>query len=239
MEQTIDLLELFNLLVKHIKFIAVITILVATGTYVFSKTFIPPKYSSSALLYVENKSATSEALSINDLSVAQKLVDTCTIIFTSDTVMSTLASDSRVGYSADVLKSMISVSSEKNTECMRISVECYDPDEATYLTNKMIEICMSEYSRIIKSGTITEISPASNVKTPTSPKPLKNAIIGFLLGAVLASAIVIVNSLLDTSIKPTDDLTKLYDIPVFAEIADFETGDKNKYKYKYSYKYGI
>ena len=40
---------------------------------------------------------------------------------------------------------------------------------------------------------------------------------------VLSLVISFLLEIIDTTIKPGDDLYKMYDIPVFAEIVDFET----------------
>lgn len=237
MEKSLDLLTLCNLLFKHIKFVITVTALVTLCAFIFSKIFIVPKYESHAMLYVESKSATSESLSINDISVAQKLVDTCSIIFTSETVMQQLSDDSRIDYTPSELKSMITVGSINSTEIIKITAQCYSPNEATYIANKMVELCVAEYSRIIQSGTITEVTSATYDIKPCSPNIFLNTVIGFLIGSIIACAIVLINELLDTSIKPSDDLAKMYNIPVFAEIMDFDITMKGKNKYKYSYKY--
>jgi len=55
-------------------------------------------------------------------------------------------------------------------------------------------------------------------------------IMGFLVGLILALGIAFLIEIVDTTIKPDDDLYAIYDIPVFAEIVDFEVegGAKKK-----------
>ena len=45
--------------------------------------------------------------------------------------------------------------------------------------------------------------------------------VGFAVGLVAAIGISILLELIDSTVKPGDDLQTLYDIPVFAEIPDF------------------
>ena len=44
---------------------------------------------------------------------------------------------------------------------------------------------------------------------------------GIAIGCLLAFFL----ELIDTTIKPDDDLFKMYKIPVFAEVVDFERGE--------------
>ena len=66
--------------------------------------------------------------------------------------------------------------------------------------------------------------------SPSSPNRSRYVLIGLLVGLVLSLVISFLIEIIDTTIKPGDDLYKMYDIPVFAEIVDFEAegGAKKK-----------
>ena len=51
---------------------------------------------------------------------------------------------------------------------------------------------------------------------------MRYLVIGLLIGLVLSLVISFLLEIVDTTIKPSDDLYKQYDIPVFAEIIDFD-----------------
>ena len=80
-EEVIDLGYLFRILKKHLLFIVLIGIICGTVAFVLSEFVMTKKYQSQALLYVENNKQTSESVNINDINAAQKLVNTCQIIF--------------------------------------------------------------------------------------------------------------------------------------------------------------
>ena len=58
--------------------------------------------------------------------------------------------------------------------------------------------------------------------------------IGLAVGFVIAAAIAFLLELVDTTVKYDDDLFKLYEIPVFGEILDFNQVGGEKYAYKAS-----
>ena len=59
---------------------------------------------------------------------------------------------------------------------------------------------------------------------------MRYLLIGLAIGLVVSLIISFLLEIIDTTIKPDDDLYKQYEIPVFAEIIDFETegGAKKK-----------
>lgn len=233
MEKEYDLISLINILLRHIVAIIVVTLLSAGVTYFISTQIITKQYSSTAKLYVENKAVAGESTTVNDITVAQKLVNTCSIIFKSDSIMNQLASDKAINYTPAELKSMISVSSINSTEVMEITVVCSDPAMANYIASYMVDLCMEKYREIIASGSITVVDEASYSEVPTSPNVLLTTLFGTFIGFVFICGCILARELLDKRVKPGDDLTEMYDIPVFADIMDFESKTtKTKYAYK-------
>ena len=236
MEDSIDLLMILRALLKNIKLIIMLSIITCILGFILAATVIPKKYTSTVQLYVENKSATTENLSSSDISVAQQLVDTCSIIFTSSSVIDKLASDEKIDYSTGELSNMISVGAVNNTEIMKITITCGDPADAQYIACSMRDICISEYERVISTGTITAVDSPKKNSSPTSPSPVKFAFLGFAVGAFGTCLTIFLKELFDTRVKPDDNLSEMYDIPVFAEIMDFENKGSTSYGYKYGHK---
>ncbi len=233
MEKEYDLLSLINILLRHIIAIIIVTLLASCISYFVASQIITKQYSSSAKLYVENKAVSGETTTVNDITVAQKLVNTCSIIFKSDSIMNELAKDKAINYSVDQLKSMITVSSINSTEVMEIKVVCNDPLIANYIASYMVDLCMEKYREIIASGSITVVDEASYSEIPTSPNVLLTTLFGTFIGFVFICGCILAKELLDKRVKPGDDLTEMYNIPVFADIMDFESKTtKTKYAYK-------
>lgn len=233
MEKEYDLLALINTLLRHAIAIIIVTLLASCISYFIASQIITKQYSSSAKLYVENKAASGETTTVNDITVAQKLVNTCSIIFKSDSIMNELAADPAINYTASELNSMITVSSINSTEVMEIKVVCSDPSMAYYIASYMVDLCTEKYREIIASGSITIVDEASYSEIPTSPNVLLTTLLGTFIGFVFICGCILARELLDKRVKPGDDLTEIYQIPVFADIMDFESKTaKTKYAYK-------
>ena len=226
MEKTMDFKTLWLLFVSHLRLILALTVAGAAVAGAVTVFLITPKYTSKAKLYVENKEKTSETLDINEINAAQKLVETCVIIFESDTVLSGVKNDLRLDYSLRELADMIVLAPVKTSAVMEISVESEDPDEAAAIAAGVIERGSELFREVVRSGSIELVDPASAPEAPSSPSLRVNLLIGLLGGFFLAAGITVFIGLFDTSVKAEDDLQKIYDIPVFAEIPAPEKAKK-------------
>ncbi len=236
-EETIDLRVLLKVLTGHIIPIVIAAILAAGAGFSLAKFIIPKRYTSEALMYVENSSGKQEdsSININDINAAQKLVNTCQILFTSNYVFDELSAHFGNKYSAAQLRGMVNISSVNNTEVLKVSVETDSPQESYDVATELIKLSISEFQRIIKGGSIETVSSPTFPETHTYPSAFRFTIIAGAIGAVVMYIAFFIKEMLDTKLKPGDDLAQIYDIPVFAEILDFETTGKAGYKYS---KYG-
>lgn len=239
-EQTIDLRVLLKVLLEHIIPILIVTVAAAAIGFSLAKFVIPKEYTSEALMYVENSTNKQEdsSLNLNDINVAQKLVNTCQIIFKSNKLLSDLSASLDGEYTPDQLDSMISVSSVNSTEVLKVSVKAGSPEAAYRVANKFTQFAKTEYMRVIETGSIRDVDPAREPVNHTYPSTARFTLIAALIGLVGTYFVFLVIELLDTKVKPEDDLSSLYELPVFAEILDFETAGKSGYKYGKYGRYG-
>ena len=111
----------------------------------------------------------------------------------------------------------------ENTFYVTITVDGTDPIQCANVANQISEQCINVYPKYFDYGQIGIIRTAKEPSAPYSPDKLKNTLIGAAIGLVLACVISILLELIDTTIKPDEDLSEIYKVPVFAEIPDFES----------------
>ena len=221
MDDVLDLSYLFKVLKKHLAVVILAGIIGAAAAFVISNFFIEKKYTSEAMLYVENNQQSTDAVNVNDITAAQKLVNTCQIIFKSSTVMEQLITNLDLPYTKDELSGMITAESVNNTEVMSLVVECGDPREAEIIVNELVNIANDEFARIIKSGSLEVVDYGEVDTEPSFPNVPMITVAGLLLGMVIVYIIVFLIDIFDVVVKREDDIAKIYNIPVFAEIMDF------------------
>ncbi|MGN1416889.1 MAG: polysaccharide biosynthesis tyrosine autokinase [Oscillospiraceae bacterium] len=233
-EDTLDLGFLVKTLKKHLAFILIAGVLCGIGSFLVSEFLVTKKYESRAMLYVENNQQTSDSLNINDITAAQKLVNTCQIIFKSDTMLDNLITELDLPYTKEQLDNMITAQSVNSTEVMELVVESTSPEESQRIVNKLVELANVEFNRIIKSGSIEVIDYGEINPKASFPNVMLITAAGAFIGIAAAYVIAFARDMLDVAIKHDDNISKIYDVPVFAEIMEFGSASESKYGY-YSY----
>ena len=241
MEESLDLSFLFGVLKKYFLVIILSAVLCGIAGFTVSYFIIPKKYESTAKIYVENNNQVSESVNINDINAAQKLVNTCQIIFKSRTMMDNLIANLDLPYTYEELDKMITASSVNSTEVMEFVVESGDARESQEIVNELLELSIEEFKRVIKSGSIEILEYGEVNSDPSFPNVPLISIVAVLAGAVVSYMVVLVRDMLDVVIKQGDNIAQMYDVPVFAEIMEFDSaksGGKYGYSHYGSYGYG-
>ncbi len=253
MQETIelDLKELFGVLLKRLWIIIAVSAFGFAFSYCISKYVIPPQYTSSVSLYVNNinESQTIGAVNINDINASQKLVNTYIVILQDDEVLEQLGQKLLEEYPADwlgtvvplswpggapqaqtqALRGMLAMSSVNNTEVLRIEAETKNAEVSARICTIMTEIAPDVLIRVVKAGSVEVIGAAKPAREQSSPRILLNSAIGLAVGLILAVAAVLLLHFLDNTVKDEEGLKKRYNIPVLGEIPDFGAQHKGGY----------
>ncbi len=232
----IDLLQLMKALMRKFWAIVLAAAILGGCALVYTVIFVTPLYKSRTLLYVNNNSVSvgdaKLSISSGDLSAAQGLVDTYTIILGTRTTLDDVIETAGLSYTYEELKNMISAASVNGTQIFYVEVTSPDPAEAEKIANTIGQILPSKIASIVEGSSARIVDYAVVPARKASPSIAKNTVLGALVGFVLACGIVIVRELMDDEIHNPDYLMETYDLPVLAVIPDLSLdGSKNKYGY--------
>lgn len=225
-EMEIDLLRLLQALWRKAWAILLATAIFATAFLAGTALFIKPKYKAAALMYVNSSNisvgGTKVSISQSELTAAQTLVDTYIVILNTRTTLEDVIEQSGVPYTYEELmkKEMISAAAVNGTEVFSIEVTSTDPAEAELMANTIARILPEKIASIVEGSSARIVDYAVVPAEKDSPSLTKNALIGAILGFVLACGVVVVLELLDEQIHDSDYLSETYDIPVLAVIPD-------------------
>lgn len=232
MNKQITIGDLFKIFLQHIKLIIIVTLLGAVLAFLYVTYLVTPMYSTSALILVQNGSTfesdissstttlNGEKVNMNDISSSQMLANTCSTLFTVDPDMKSIISGAS-----------ISISVVEESYFLRISSTSSDPHTAANIANLVANTAPQVFKKYFgDAGKVDTVEEANVPSSPSSPNRARYVLIGLLGGLVLSLVISFLLEIVDTTIKPGDDLYKMYEVPVFAEIVDFEAegGAKKK-----------
>ncbi len=222
--------DILKMLLAHIKLIIVVSVVLALGAYIYADNFIQKSYSASTMICITTNNTTTvvegEAdedgkMSSNSISASQNLAENITVMFRN---ASEIKAIKPAGYS-------VAVSQVEESNFMRITVTGADSQVCADTANAIRNIAPEVVENYYKGGEAKPFGdPAVASSSHTYPNATRYAMFGFIAGLIISVLISIILEVIDTTIKPSDDLYKIYDIPVFAEIVDFDSegGAKKK-----------
>ena len=224
-----DILKMF---LAHIKLIVIMTLVGTVLAYMYVSFFVSPTYTTTALILVQNDAADfgantstssgedNEKVNTNDITQSVMLANTCTVLFTKDPDMKSV-----IGGNA------VSITAIEESYFLEIRVTSSDPITAANVANQVAAEAKNVFAKYFgEAGRVDTVDEAAITSSPSSPDVKKFVLMGLLGGLILALGISFLIEIVDTTVKSGDDLYEIYEIPVFAEIIDFEVegGAKKK-----------
>lgn len=212
----IDLLEILHVLRQKI-LIIILAAVVGAGLFGAYSFFVAkPVYESTAKIYILSQS--TSLTSFADIQISSSLAKDYEEMVTSRPVLKQVKQNLGLDYKYEELVEMVSINNPTDTRILQLSCQSNDPQEASDMANELAVVSKRQIADIMDTDEPTIFEKAIVEKDPVKPEKAKNILIGFLLGAILAAAVVIIRNMLNDSIKTEEDIKRYLDINVLAAI---------------------
>lgn len=236
-EMTIDLAELFGVLWHWIWLILLVAAVFGAAAFSFSKFVLPEEFQSTTKIYVLDKENGSGQTTYTDLQVGSQLTKDYAELITSRTVIEKVLSDNHLEstYDYTTFLGKVTVDTPTDTRIVSITVTDHDPALAQKLAD---DIRVEASDLIINTMQIDAVNTYEEANLPTKksgPSCSKWTALGALLGALLVSAIVVLQYLLDDTVKTSEDVEQYLGLSTLALIPLDENvggGDRSSKKNK-------
>lgn len=223
MDEQIDLRELFGILIKRLWVIVLITIMSVLISGVVTFFLLVPVYETSTTLMVTRAQDITEThLQYQDILISHRLVNTYREITTSNRVLYRVIDALGIEMSADEMRAMVAVTSLRDTEIIKISVENTDPAFASNLANAIAQVFMEEVVEIMRIENVHIIDEAMLPENPVRPRPLLNIALAGVLGFMLGLGLIFLIEYLDNTVKTSESIEKRLNLPVLGVIPSFD-----------------
>ncbi len=200
----IDLMEIFGLMLHRLWLI--ILCAVAAG-YAVSRFVLTEEYESTTRIYVLNRQ-NDDTLTYTDVQLGTQLTKDFREIIKSRYVLEQVIDICGLADSSGSLASRVSVDTQTDTRIVTITVTDTDPARAQYIANELREAAAERIKSVMDIQAVNVVDEANLPTFPSAPSVTKWTAIGFLLGAFLCMAVVLIQFLLDDTIKTSDDIEK-------------------------------
>lgn len=219
--EEIDLKEFVMLFWDRKVSIILITIIFMLIGIIYSVGFVTPKYTSSTTLLLatsESSNSKTNTITTSDITLNSKLVSTYSELVKSKNVTRQVISNLGIDETEDELRDSITVSSVKDTELIKISVTDKNATNAYNIANEIAKVFTQKVSEIYNINNVQVLDQAEVSSVPSNINHTKDVIMFTFVGLFVAIVFVLVANMLDTTIKSSEEVEKLCNVPVIASI---------------------
>ena len=112
--------------------------------------------------------------------------------------------------SVDELKSMVTITSQQNSQVFSINVKSKDPALASDVANEVADVFKDKIGGFMKINNVSIIDSAKANKKPVSPNTKLFTLVGLVVLGGLTFLYMLIKELSDTAIKSPDEVSQLF-----------------------------
>lgn len=221
MENSVDLIKIWRIIKRNFNLIIILPIVGLIIGLLCSLILVQPMFQASTQVIVNEKESDS-AMQAQQVQSNIQLVNTYAEIATSPRMLEEVSKELDNKYSAKELSSMISATSETESQILNIAVESANKNDSEKIANVFSEVFSDETPKIMNIDNVSILSKADDTATQTEPKMLLNALLGIVIGLMVAAVVIVLREIFDTRIKNEQDVQDELDIPVLGSIQKFK-----------------
>ena len=214
-------IDFYKMIHDHIIAIVVIAAIMAVLSYVRVAFFSADTYTATGVLYVSSKddaNSKSESVQMNDMVTSMTMATTYIETLKTRSFLESVSNDIDNKYTYKQISSMMSLSIINDTELIEIKIKALLPEDAYAICQSVLENAPQKLHTIYPGGSIKIVDPAYFPAKPDGKGTTFNAIIGFVLGAVLGCAYAFIYTLLDVKLRKASDFGTRYNAPVLGQV---------------------
>ena len=211
----IDLVALFYRFLEKAHWIVLTALLGAAIAFAIVNYLITPIYQATAKIYIVGSDTT---ISLSDLQIGSNLAADYKEVFKNWHVHELVDKRLNLNYSYTKLSNMVSVTNPSSTHVLYVSVKSPDPAEAKLMADTYAQVAREFIAAKMDMREPNVFEEARTPTAPVTPQKTRDIIIGFLIGALLAMAIVTIKFISDDRICTTEDIAKVGNLPTLGLI---------------------
>ena len=219
--EEINLKELFDYFVSKwfmVALAAVVGVVFGAVYTIFFKTPLYNSYTTMVLTTNNENTNINQSITQSDITLNKNLISNYRVIMKSHSILNQVINNLNLNMTTDELKKMVNITTEDDTEIIRISVNGTDKEIAKDVANEIARVFSNDVARYysIKNVAIVDYAEASN--NPYNISLLKTVVLAMLIGVVLSCAVIFVMFYFDTTIKSTDEIETKIGLPTLGVV---------------------
>ena len=205
-EDEIDLGALFYRFLEKVHWIILTALIGAAIAGVLVFKFITPIYEATAKIYIVGSDTT---ISLTDLQIGSNLAADYQEVFKNWHVHELVDKRLNLDYSYTKLAGMITITNPQNTHVLYVNVKSPDPQEAKVIADTYAQVAREFIATKMDMREPNIFEEAKLPDKPVTPRKVRDIVIGFIIGALLAMAVITMKFLSDDRILTSEDINKV------------------------------
>ena len=234
-EVEINLIPLLKEILRKLWLILLVGVIVGGAVYVGAKVFIKPTYRSGFTAYVNNKQSkqSKDYLTSSDVNAAKELVLTYQSIIKSNSILTAAAKSIGVDMPYDSLAGRVSTEVKDDTEIISVYVVDTDPQFAYDFAQAISKTAPAYMAQIVEGSSMKIIDVPEYNDRRYKPSYMRYGIIGFLIGALIVTVIIIIRYFMDDTVKNESEIENKFAMPILGVIPDVTKASNRSSDYYY------
>ena len=227
-EIEIDLQDLFGLLLHKAWIIILAAIVAGAIGFVVSFFLITPQYESTTSIYISTSKGNENSMTYSDAQLASQLTKDYEELILGRTVLEKVIAQYQLEESYESLKNRVTVANTSNTRIITITVKDPNPANAQIIANSIRDAAAIHIKDVTDVEAVNVADEANLPEKPCEPSIPKWTLIAAMIGIILSASIIIMQYLLDDTIKSSEDIEKYLELSTLGLIPNFDTVEKKK-----------
>lgn len=220
-------LELLRIFIKKWYIFVTITLVCLLVSVVWAVGFAKPLYNSTGKLYILNKN--SQGVNTSNISVSTWIASDYKNLITDNVVLAEVSKNLDYKYSASYLESHLSVTNPQDTRFLEISIYTPSAEDSKLVIDSICEVSKEKIETLLEVDTVTIIRKG-DIQTRPYNNSLRIVALGFIVGAVISSVVLIIISLFNDKLSTADDIERQLGLSVLGNIPRSYAKSKSKVK---------
>ena len=219
--EELNLRDMFEYYLSKSLFIFVVAVVAVTLSCAFSVFFKTPMYQSYTTIVLAGTNTDTEmGITQNEVTLNQKLVSTYREIIKSRRILGQVVDNLKLETSIEALSSNTTVTTVKDTELIKITVEDQDAVNAKAIADEIAKVFSREIVKIYNIQNVVIIDKGEVAQSPYNINLIKDIVLAALIGVVISCAIIFILYYFDTTIKSSEEVEEKIGLPILGTVPD-------------------
>ena len=217
--EEIDLKELFEFIKGKLSILIAITVGICLLGCIYGIFIQKPMYNSyTTVILGGNENSSNNTITQTDININKNLVDTYAQIVKSRRVLEQVISELKIDTTYEKLSSRITVTALNNTEIIKITVIDENPINAKNVANVTSKYFSKEVEKLYNMNNVNILDEAIETSNPYNINIIKQLVIYFAVGLILAAGILFTIFYFDRTVKSTEQVEQKIKLPILGSV---------------------